>query len=57
MVAIDEKYIPRKAGNSGPQNPTVAWREEFQAGGTRRRYYTFFAAMVLDHPWRHRAAV
>ena len=26
MVAIDEKYIPRKAGNSGPQNPTVAWQ-------------------------------
>ena len=26
MVAIDEKYIPRKADNSGPQNPTVAWQ-------------------------------
>ena len=26
MVAIDEKYIPRKAGNSGPQSPTVAWQ-------------------------------
>ena len=26
MVAIDEKYIPRKADNSGPQNPTLAWQ-------------------------------
>ncbi len=26
MVAIDEKYTPRKADNSGPQNPTVAWQ-------------------------------
>lgn len=26
MIAIDEKYIPRKADNSGPQNPTVAWQ-------------------------------
>jgi RHS repeat-associated protein len=26
VVAIDEKYIPRKAGNPGPQNPTVAWQ-------------------------------
>lgn len=26
MVAINEKYIPRKADKSGPQNPTVAWQ-------------------------------
>ena len=26
MVAINEKYIPRKASNSGPANPTVAWQ-------------------------------
>jgi RHS repeat-associated protein len=26
VVAIDEKYIPRKAGNHGPQNPTFAWQ-------------------------------
>ena len=26
MVAIDKKYTPRNADNSGPQNPTVAWQ-------------------------------
>ncbi len=26
MVAIDKKYIPRKADNSGLQSPTVAWQ-------------------------------
>ena len=26
MVAINEKYIPRKADKSSPQNPTVAWQ-------------------------------
>ena len=41
MVAINKKYVPRKAGNSGPANPAVA--------GQRKQGYQFEQLLGLQY--------